>query len=575
MIINKKNFDNYNYKWAIWICVLFVFEFFLFKRYVSIKVENFYPAQFDQAAYLPLFYRTYEAIQKQGFISGLVNSPTLANAILFPIQASISFLIFGASRFNALLINFVYLIALQLYCILTVKAVFKKSYLAILFLGMFLCINAPFSRESGGLFDVRTDLIAFCAYGIFVCSVIRSQFFLDRKWSVLSALMACLTILLRTITLVYFSGIIACLLVYLLFKQIKGFHAQTVIHKENKTRLVNLILFCVSIAIIAVPWVWMNKEALYNYYVVGHILNGEKYIRALEAGITNTWQSIFYYSHSLLFIHIGNLALTFFISLFLLYSLLHIIYKKYNPSFFSSQKSRSTITMNTETWRMGTIFLLASIFVPMIILTLDVSKSPIVANIMVTPTIWLFFWYYAYIDSRIGPKERRDSLFKKLAIILLLIGLVNMTHELLVRHSKRQLKDLPVITKMYLDIGNYITMKKWQTPNIGFDQVCDYLTSGGIETLYYESRGKLLNLGVNARLGGSIFAITEKDALAGLQSVNVLIINLNNNYPKSFYPYNQTILPLRSVIINYAENHFKILGDYQFKNAIYRVYVAN
>ena len=52
------------------------------------------------------------------------------------------------------------------------------------------------------------------------------------------------------------------------------------------------ILVCVS------PFLFLARDAIYNYYVVGHFLSAEKYIRAAEQGVRSLWDDLTYYPWS-------------------------------------------------------------------------------------------------------------------------------------------------------------------------------------------------------------------------------------------------------------------------------------
>src|SRR6202043_1491422 len=59
---------------------------------------------------------------------------------------------------------------------------------------------------AGGLLDFRINFSAYCLYGIWVCSVIRSHLFLDRRWTIGSGLIAALLVLTRFLTISYLLG---------------------------------------------------------------------------------------------------------------------------------------------------------------------------------------------------------------------------------------------------------------------------------------------------------------------------------------------------------------------------------
>ena len=156
------------------------------------------------------------------------------------------------------------------------------------------------------------------------------------------------------------------------------------------------------------------------------------------------------------------------------------------------------------------------------------------------------------------------------------ILLISFSHQLIKFQHKNilQLNDLKKITTMYLAIGDYANAHNWPSINLSVDQVCDYLSSGGIETIYYEIRGKILPVGIQ-QAGGSIFSIKKSELISSLKNSNVLIMNLNEYPDDSTLPFNQSIRGLRPLMKEYASLYFHRIGDYKFMNSTYRVFVKS
>lgn len=174
----------------IWwvITLLTIIEFYFFRSHVLDNIAFFYPIHFDQSSYLVLSYSTFENVKQYGLVSGIQKTPGLATGMLFPIQTTFFYLLFGATRFISLLPNFVYFILLQIFSLIAVRSVSKKLYISLICLAFILSVNVPF-RVSGGLMDFRMDFIAFCLYGMVLASAVKSKIFLDSKWSVVTGLL--------------------------------------------------------------------------------------------------------------------------------------------------------------------------------------------------------------------------------------------------------------------------------------------------------------------------------------------------------------------------------------------------
>lgn len=536
-------------------------EFYFFKSYILKNITYFYPTSFDQASYLPLTYSTYENVKQYGLISGFSISPPLATGFLFPIQATLFYLAFGASRFVSLLPNFIYFILLQIMSLVAIRSLTKKNYFSFIFLGLILAIDTPFAH-SGGLMDFRIDFMAFCLYGIILGSAIKSKLFLNTKWSLITALFSVILMLLRCITIVYLPILFGMTVIYLYFIT-RPSSKNNIAYSDNKLRLRNLLLISICLGIVALFYIWLNRNVLFNYYMVGHFLGNEKNIRALEVGVTSFASLLLFYPTSLLIDHITPLGIEMGISFLALLT-------------FVLLKTKSIVksTTNDIPWKIGLMFLLCSLFVPLLILTLDVNKSPVVGSIMVMPLLWLIMGYGLYIDKKLMPTRNNSMILSYLGVLFLTIGLWHQLSNFLQHKSKNQYANLSAITKMYQDIGDYAVAQNWAEIRLSDDQICDYLTSGGMETVYYETRGKLLPINIE-RMGGAIFAIKKEEAISSLEKSNVVILNLNDYPGNSPYPFNQSIRELKPFLAHFAETHFTRLGDYQFMDSTFRVYVES
>lgn len=547
--------------WLVWAGVLsiLVFEFILFRTYVLREIVDYYPQAFDQASYLTQIYSLYNSVVTQGWTTGLKLFPPPQTVPLFSLQAVAFFILFGASRFNALLLNFLYFVILQIFLVSTIRSISKNVYLPFIMLGFLLTLHTPFI-DVGGIPDFRVDSMAFCAYGLFVLSVIRSEVFLIRKWIIVAIIVACLMFLLRTITAVYLLGTLGVTWIYFL---IRYFFTQLDIkaRAEVKARIINLLVMGLIIFAVIVVYIWMNKDALYNYYIIGHLTGQEKNIRAAQGGVTNLISNLWFYPKHILF---GHLCVTL-ASIALVYALFFV-----QKRMFNNAKSISSVNYSKD----AIVFLLAAIFVPIIVLTLDMNKSGIVGGIVIVPLLWLTLWPLLLGDyPRLGV-GRWQHLATVVTGIVMVIGVINVCHYWGTPSSAKERQNMAVITKMYDDIGNYAVKNHWSDVRLSLDFLSDQVTSGGITVLYYERWGHLLPVAIEP-LGGSIFAIDKAKAMESLKNSNVVILTMGQ-YPKySVIPFVNSIKTLAPLLHKTAEKHFVRLGDYVFQGNVYRVYVAN
>ena len=549
-------------KSAFWICFLIIncIEFYFFRSYISANIEYFYPSYTDQCSYLQLSYQLFENINKLGWFAGIKSTPSLATGFLFPIQPVFLYMLFGASRFTALLFNFIYFVLLQFFSLIAVQSISKKVYFSFLFLAFIFAVNVPF-WVAGGLMDFRIDFIAFCLYGVVLACVVKSELFHDAKWTGITGLIATILILLRFITAVYLLSIFFMMIIYILYT-INTSEKYSAAYARSKVQLKHLLLLVLSLTVIVGCYIGIYSGDLYNYYWGGHFLGSEKNIRAKEVGISGLLSRLIYYPYSVVFEQLAR----FWIVIFLLSLVFPLIILKYN-------KLNSPVVFGKSIqWKGIACAILLFFLVPLGILTMDPSKSPVVASIMGVPVIWCIMWYYLYLENKLTEDKRTLNILTSIAIVLFLISFTHHLTKLNAHKTNTELSDLKTITKMYLDIGDYAQAMKWPEIHLSVDQSCDYLVHAGVKTIYYEKRGKILQLPLDG-LGVSIFSVSEKEVIQKLRLSNVLILNSKPYVDFSALPFNQAMSTFRPLLKQYAALHLRHLGDYQFRGLTYQVYV--
>src|SRR3989338_3945006 len=130
--------DGLKRYWWIGFILLIVAEFLLFRHYVYRELVPYFPEASDQSVYLRMVYGLYEAGKNHGVWYAIVAAIKFSHGPLFALQSTLFLLLTKAARFNALLPNFIYYVALQLVTFLTAQYLFKKIDLAIMALGLLL-----------------------------------------------------------------------------------------------------------------------------------------------------------------------------------------------------------------------------------------------------------------------------------------------------------------------------------------------------------------------------------------------------------------------------------------------------
>ena len=530
--------------------LLFVLEAVLFYSQLADQITAFYPVNFDQVGFYLQSYQLFERFQSQGWSALLADiiHPKAATGATFAVQGAFLGIPGGPNRTALLSLNLIYFITLQIVMFWTVRARTRSIGLAWLSIALLLSCGTTFNF-AGGLYDYRIDFAALCLYGIWTCLVVKSCGFRSVRSALIIAAVGSLLVSLRFFTVAYIGTVIAGL-----------FIATLVSAWCNRTRpgyplLIerarNIFVSGALTAAITFPLLFEARELIYNYYVVGHVLSDEKFIRALESGVKSFSDEMLYYPKTLVFTHLGQLALWLMAATFLL------------------SVARSTLLERTEStsllgqlrqFRFDFLALALAIVVPMAILTLDMSKSPVVGGIVVVPVIlgivllcgpaWPADAYRsaeaatngdAYMPPRLwGMIRSRASVGIALLIVIVATGGFLKSGTAVQRTMPRLA--LERISSINETIARYIVDNDITLPSISIDRVTDYLNAGTIELYGFETLRRLIDL--KPRFGSGDYGIfaTERDvALKLIKESDIVILSdpkMDRAHP---YPMNTKI----------------------------------
>lgn len=528
---------------------IFAIETVIFFLLMETRFAPFYPPNSDQTSY---FMDTYELIErtKVGGIGVLFNEITSsghAAGVLFTIQGAIMGLIFGSSRTIIASINLVYFIALQATLFFTIRR--KTNEPAIAWIGAaFLLMCGTTFLQPGGIFDYRIDFSALCLYGIWCCLIIDSRCLLTTKrWVIVIGIAL---ILLRFFTVAYIGAVLGGLLIYTSAHWWKSTAGPQRMIAARRAK--NIFVAGLSIAILTLPVLFFARTAIYNYYVVGHFLSDEKYIRAAEMGITGHWSNLIFYPRQIELSHLSHAAMW----LILIVCVATLVFGVFREKALLRKAAGRICDLHNEFVALG----LCIVF-PLIALTLNVAKSPIVGGIVLVPILLVVLlllwaiWPTAWQSSSDGGEDaiKPVSRFKWLGssttvarvngnwVAALAFAIAAIVFLGRAGHTKVEFprRDLEQITAMNEKIAAYLVNNGMSDPKISFDRPVDYLNQGTVRLFEYEKEGRLLALEPRFGHGGYGIFATPRDVAMRLwadSDVNVLtdpISRRSTTYPIS------------------------------------------
>lgn len=529
--------------WVLFI-VLLVLQWGFFAHFAEREITWGYPTAFDQVTYLDRSYSTFDQMPSQGplhaFLWGL--RLPVAQGVMLHSQAALLYLLLGPSRLSALTLNFLYFALFQYILLLTLRWVYTSWHLAFYGLGLLLTTTTIFGH-AGSLLDFRIDFIVLCLFGILICLVIRSNLFESRLWSLSAALAAALLILFRFLTAptVVALGCATMLLFVLRLAR----HKNDPGAREGILRRIRTLIGTGGIvAVLTIPAVWMDRQAIAGYYVFNITSHENKY-RDLEFGVRSGWDSLTFYPLSLVRDHLGStfLALAALTLLVLFGAALRRGDGSWTPAPGPLDR------------RGAAIFVLSSFLTPLLILTAWPSRSPVVGNILVPPSVALAVLTAGAFLGRMRQRKqwRRNAGF---VAVIAVCGAIYAQVSAVSRHSAlgNQPADAKKIVQLYDDIGVRCVELGWTAPRIAIDRIHDYLYPTIIDPVFYEHSGTILN--AQGLLGMGVMPVDEKTALDAIEKSDFAVLTEpGSEEQETAIPFNQGMRAIDPKLFAAAEGN--------------------
>jgi hypothetical protein len=506
------------------LALLVAVEFLLFLVFYSREIAWYPPLSFDQTQYLTQAYQLQEQALWQGPHNLWNNlwSSGHATGVGLPIEGAITGLLFGGTRLPQLFVLFFVFVLSQLFAFYTAHAVWRRREYGYIIVGLILCQTTAWF-QAGGLFDFRIDFFAYCFYGIWACAVIRSDLFLDRRWAIGSAVIGSILVLNRFLTVSYLLGVnIGILAILVVIIAVKRADAGLV--ARTRRRLANFgISFGLFIAIVA-PFLIRNWAAIHDYYVFGHGISAEKEVRAQEVGVHDLVGHLLFYPISMIRDHWGP-AFLCAAALAILAAIVLRLRNRERPA----NTGRPDET--PESRPLQIIYLLGAIAGPLIVLTIDISKSTVVGGIVGIPAALLVVLLVAAIGTK--PLEisslSGQTFFGAVAGLIFAIGLLNFaghtTRHLPQSGQRRYYESLTNLDKWLVE---YAAARNWKDPTISFDIISGDLNAGTITVTGYERLHQLIIF--HPLLAGDIMGLNRAAALSYLAQSDFVVLT---NSPKT------------------------------------------
>jgi hypothetical protein len=334
-----------------------VLEAVAFYIHVQLRVAPYYPQAYDQLTYLSATFNFLDDLSQRGLAAfeQVFVSP-LPTGITYPLQGAFAELAFGPSRAALLTPNLIYFLLAQWVMFLTVRRPRGDTASAWLAISIFAGCICVF-KTAGGIADYRTDFAATCLFGILVCALAWTEGFKSRKYSVIAGFLAAALILMRFITAAYVGPIFLILCCYVIFLPRRG--------PPVWPQVKNISISGAIVAAISIPALVAASQQINAYYVAGHIKGDEPAIRAAEFGVSSLSGYLLFYPKALMDYQIGTIGVIVIAAV-----VITALIGKWRSPFLKIDYPFDAIVFSV------------SFIVPIIVLTCDVSKSPVAVGIV-------------------------------------------------------------------------------------------------------------------------------------------------------------------------------------------------
>ncbi len=526
----------------LWLAFGLVLEAIIFYIHVYLQVAPHYPQVYDQLTYMWATIQVLDNLSQHG-LTALIQpflSP-MPTGITYPLQGALAQLVLGPSRAALLTVNLIYFLAVQLCLFLTVRRAHGATQAAWLAFALFIGCTGIF-KTAGGIADYRIDFAAMCLFGIWVCTLSWTKEFTSRKFSVLAGLVASALILLRFITAAYVGPIFIILFCYLAFWKR---------HDEQIyfVRIVNLLISGVTVAVMTLPALALALGPINAYYVSGHLNGDEPAIRAADVGVVSFGSNLLYHPRSLLDFQIGTVGAVIITATLIVASI-------------GKLRSPSLRIVNS----FDTLVFAVALLVPLIVLTCDYAKSPVVVGIVLIPLILLIasIWH-SFAIPNLG-----SGLIRWTTYFVLATGAVAFVVDASSQRFDMSSADQAEIQKLNLAIAAYSA--DLEQPRIAFDRLTDYLNGATLRYYFRREYGPSRPSPAFYESLAGIFAVRREEALSAVKSSDVVVLT-DKMTKRGKGPFDMAIIEYWDALDDFAERDLMALAAGTVDGIRYRVFV--
>lgn len=512
-------------------CVLFfAAEFLLFDQIGAHHHTGIYPRWNDQIQYLTESYVGYEYARAHGLIAGLKQAllNVSAQGTLHDFWTILVFTFAGPSRSSALSLNMLAFIAWQIAVWVTVARNTRSATLGFTAAALLLTLRSGWVPGPGSAFDFRLDWFAACAMGVALAAAERTERFTRTGPSLWFGLAVGATLLTRFLTGTYF------VLIYIAF-------AFWLVFRPTRCRsLLNLGLSGVVATAVAGPILWINRETVYNYYLIGHLMGPESALRSANMGV---YRSSAWLSGKLLEMHIG--------AGYWIVSLAAFLAGMIGLALWPRRPSEEGFAVTPE--RPSVFPALAFAAVPSTVLILHIQKSEFVLAVIL-PGVASLVWWLISAPLRSVRDSARLAIAASVGAVAIATFAGRMSEN---PHSAR----FEQAARRVASVSDYIVKRAAQaglaSPRVAVDRVTDCLDAQVLRVIGYERQHRWIPFIMTLPTG-----IQEEDPKLYWERLHYSdFVFLTESGNDGAWPYDHQLARMRPETFAWADENLKRVDE--------------
>lgn len=573
--------SQYMARWILFGLVLL--QWLLFRAFVEREVSWSPFINGDATDYLRHSYIVFDALIHGRGIPGEFRAGPHGIGLL--LLSSFMYLLFGASRLVALAPNLLFFILFQLTTYFAVRRLSGSVMLALAAVGLLLCLQIPFQLNPNLLLNIteyQREFPVFSLFGVLTWYAVLSNGFKNLPFSLLTGLVAGITVVFRYVTLFHIVGIFGC------FGAVLVFFACTQLIRKRKSwdsyfiQTRNYIFSLLSFfATISYP-LYLAKDQFIGHYFDAH--PDQNQLALYQGGVKTFFEQVIYYPIAIVNAFAGKFFFTVTTIVLIVLILGVVVFWARKRLMHRSASLEGLNGAADIDKKAAYLFCIIAILVPLTLLTFFVSARSAQMGVVVVPALIILLLLFAIDLHGLGLKRMVGGIGQicsvGVAFGVILAGLVfQFSAYSMVGLSSVAKKDYLEVAHLYDDISNLAKELGTDTPAIGTDFIENYtLGCGQALTAYLYEKERRIFL-PNCVIS-PVRVYDYEHAQKAIFSAELLVISLEESPIEAWdpyardplsqalanYPFPQSIEPFRQRLHEEILMRYKLVNTYQIFN---------